>query len=587
MTLTGDFFPGSSRFTTSYRTDGMHTFSKRICQYQDWWDNRASRGRRESGRSKHDCVLQLPLPSFPPALNFDASLFALPPAYEDVFDLEKAIHPAQPPSGRSSHASTIYQDKSLQKLYSAASISNQDSFHSPIARHVRVIRCLRYSIFTVYRRLFTFVFAMNLIGVFILLRQHQNINEDRVCTTLATLASSNFLVAILIRQDYLINLLFRSAWLLPWSAPPSIRKAVARVYCYGGVHSGAAVAGTIWWIPFTAMTSRLFLQSASTFSITAISWTLLFLLLTILLLSYPAVRSRYHNTFEITHRFLGWISIALFWVQLLLLTLRTSDSLHQTAILLIHNPTFWNLTLITLLLIYPWLRIRRWTFTAHVLSSHAIRLSFPNPIHKFSCLSISSSPLLEWHPFATFPSRPNETSMVVSNAGDWTREIIGFARTQVARQSSLATTRTLPTREKGDVKLTFFTRPHPRAGILSLSLLHPRILILTTGSGIGPALSSLLERPASQFARLVWASRSPLLTYGRHMLDLVKRADPEAVVLDTDERGRPDLLELAWREGRRDAVDAVFVLSNERVVKWVVGGLVRRGVLAYGPSWES
>jgi hypothetical protein len=71
------------------------------------------------------------------------------------------------------------------------------------------------------------------------------------------------------------------------------------------------------------------------------------------------------------------------------------------------------------------------------------------------------------------------------------------------------------------------------------------------------------------------------------MLDLVARADPEAVVLDTDEAGRPDLLEVAWRESKRRKVDAVFVLSNERVVRWVVGGLTGRGVRAYGPIWDS
>jgi hypothetical protein len=71
------------------------------------------------------------------------------------------------------------------------------------------------------------------------------------------------------------------------------------------------------------------------------------------------------------------------------------------------------------------------------------------------------------------------------------------------------------------------------------------------------------------------------------MLDLVARADPEAVVLDTDEAGRPDLLETAWRESKRGKVDAVFVLSNERVVRWVVGGLTGRGVRAYGPIWDS
>ena len=133
----------------------------------------------------------------------------------------------------------------------------------------------------------------------------------------------------------------------------------------------------------------------------------------------------------------------------------------------------------------------------------------------------------------------------------------------------------------------FYIKSHPKAGVLSLSLLFPRVLILTTGSGIGPALSSLLERPAKQQARLIWSTRSPLKTYGADIMQLVDRADPDAIVLDTDHMGRPDLLEVVWRESRRERIDAVFVLSNEKVVRWVVGGLERRGIAAYGPIWDS
>jgi ferredoxin-NADP reductase len=135
--------------------------------------------------------------------------------------------------------------------------------------------------------------------------------------------------------------------------------------------------------------------------------------------------------------------------------------------------------------------------------------------------------------------------------------------------------------------MSFYVKSHPKAGVLSLSLLFPRIIILTTGSGIGPALSSLLERPRHQHARLIWSTRSPLATYGQDIMDLVVKADPEAIVLDTDAMGRPDLLGLVWGVARREGAEAVFVLSNERVVRWIVGGLEDRGVCAYGPIWDS
>jgi hypothetical protein len=71
------------------------------------------------------------------------------------------------------------------------------------------------------------------------------------------------------------------------------------------------------------------------------------------------------------------------------------------------------------------------------------------------------------------------------------------------------------------------------------------------------------------------------------MMRLVGKADPEAIVLDTETQGRPDLLALALREVRRWNVEAVFVMGNVGVVRRVVGGLEGRGVVAFGPIWDS
>jgi hypothetical protein len=563
------------------------------------WCGRRKRTSETDYQNLEQRPILLPLPTLSSALDIHPAAFSLPPSYQEALDLEKAVHAPQPQP-------QIWSKEHVPTYHFLTRTPGADlpqtrpaQEYIPPRQWLRIVRSLRYSVFTVYRRLFTLVFLLNGVGVFVFLRQRsRNVDKSISLDRLATLASSNFLLAILVRQDFFVNLLFRTAWLVPWNVPLRVRRMVARVYCYGGIHSGAAVAGTIWWIVFSGTMSWSFIQDRRyTFPILGLTWVVLLLLVVIILLAYPSIRARHHDMFEQTHRFLGWGSVALFWVQLLLLTHHTSVTLtpgqQSFGTVLLHNPTFWNLAVITSLLTYPWLRLRRWTFTAHSLSSHALQLSFPHKIHKFSCLSISSSPLREWHPFATFPSTDSQNvgaSMIISDAGNWTRSLIREAhmRTAIAKGDEKE-----GTREGEDVKMSFYIKCHPKAGVLSLSCLFPRVLILTTGSGIGPCLSSLLETlpppgdSRKQHARLLWSSRSPLLTYGPHILSLVSMADPNAVIIDTTITGRPDLLELAYAVCKRENMEAVFVLSNERVVRWVVGGLEKRGVVAFGPIWDS
>lgn len=578
------------------------------CQYQHWWRERALRSTTQRGRSP-----PLTLSEHPPAV-FDPDRFRLVEPKRRVIDLEKGHQHNLSESSVFTSTTLVSNTALLEKEARPA------SSELPPYRYSNFIRRLRYSIFAVYQRLFTFIFLVNLIIVLIVLHNHSwNTSTTFTLTHLATLTSSNFLLAILFRQDWLVNLLFRTAWLVPWSLPLRVRRIVSRVYCYGGIHSGAAVMGTLWWVGFSVMLSWEGVEKGLyTPALLILTLVIAALLLVIVILSLPQLRVRYHDTWELTHRFLGWTSILLFWAQILLLThytITTSPLIPDQSSFtraLIRTPTFWCLTVITLLLIYPWLLLRRWTFTATPLSPHALQLSFPNPVHKYSCLVLSSSPLREWHPFATFPSSldPSSSSsstssttttnsLVISAAGDWTRSLIATAHWKRKEAQLLPppappstnplTPTSAPDQPQPPVQLQmqFWVKSHPHPGVLSLSCLYTRIVILTTGSGIGPSLSSLLDRPPAQIARLVWSTRSPVRTYGKHILELVGKADPNAVVLDTDQSGRPDLVMEAWKAVREVSAEAVFVLSNERVTRQVVGALEGRGIPAFGPIWDS
>jgi hypothetical protein len=518
-------------------------------------------------------------------------------AFQFSDDMEKAVtRSSRSYECRRNSSSTLVSNASYVDLIK--STTRQEDALLPPKRYTRVLRRLRYTFLTVYRRLFTIVFLLNILPLVHGLHEHTSTSIQINLDTLATATSTNILVAILIRQDYIVNGIFRTAWLTPWRLPLRVRRWIARCYCYGGIHSGAAVAGTLWWIAFsTILTARFWKEGVYTVPIVGSTLLTMGLLVGIVMLAIPILRKRWHNTFELTHRFLGWASIALFWTQVMLLThhtttmptTATSPSSFTTTLL--NTPTFYNLFFITSMLIYPWLSIRRWTFTPDLLSTHALRLRFDKKVHKMSFISISTSPWKEWHPFAVFPDgAPGEAanSMIVSDAGDWTHGLINRMkgvqrqRHEEAQHHSLHSQTSHPQHT-----ISLWTRTIPRAGVLSLTTLFSRVIIVTTGSGIGPSLSSLLVRPSTQSIRLIWSTRSPLRTYGAAMLALVHRADPEAVIIDTDQSGRPDLVAVAWREARRVRAEAVFVLGNERVTRKVIGGLEGRGLPAFGPVWDS
>lgn len=455
----------------------------------------------------------------------------------------------------------------------------------PQGQNLCVVRYLRYTLLTVYRRVFTFIVVLNLIPLYIVLHQ-RTVSLD----TLATAASTNILIAIFVRQDVFINGIYRTAWIIPWRVPLAARKWIARCYCYGGIHSGAAMAGTAWWIGYSVMlTLHTTKQKLYTVSLLATAWTILAILALIIVLALPGIRKAHHNIFELTHRFMGWTSILLFWGQLLLVVNQAAPPAQFLATLLC-TPTFWNLICITALILYPWLTLRTWMFYPTVLSSHAIRLHFVRHVHKFSCLSISTSPLREWHPFATFPSistdtqpSPPENSILISDAGDWTHALIRHAQSLTNPRKTHHPKNSKPQ----PPVLRLWVKSTPTPGVLSLTTLFSRVVLITTGSGIGPCLSSLLVRPATQLVRLVWSTRAPTATYGAELVSTVYAADPGALVVDTDAMGRPDLVRVGYALFHALRAEAVFVLSNEEVTRRVVYGLRCRGVTALGPVFDS
>jgi hypothetical protein len=123
------------------------------------------------------------------------------------------------------------------------------------------------------------------------------------------------------------------------------------------------------------------------------------------------------------------------------------------------------------------------------------------------------------------------------------------------------------------------------APMAKVALLYRRVVYVVTGSGIGPCLGQILA--ARVPARLVWSTRAPRATYGDELVDEVEAAQPEAVIWDTTQNGKPDLVQLAQRACRDFDAEAVFVVSNKPATFRLVHALERRGIPAFGPIWDS
>ncbi|KAL8816503.1 MAG: hypothetical protein Q9223_004500 [Gallowayella weberi] len=447
------------------------------------------------------------------------------------------------------------------------SVPPKDIPHLPKKRERRIWRGLRHNFVTVYQRLFAICFVGNMVALVVLLvknRHSKPWGPDR--GNVATAAATNVLAAFLIRQENVINTLYAICCATPWWFPLRFRRMVAKLYHFGGVHSGCAVSATSWFILFTALITKDYASGDyDEPGVMAVTYILLALFLSICIFAVPKFRIVSHNVFEAVHRFAGWISVGLFWVLVLLISnanakMPGADSLGMTVV---KSAVFWILLVITFFTILPWLRLRKVEAFPEVLSNHATRIHFKYmKIGPILGIRISDNPLKEWHAFASIPAPDGQSfSLIVSDAGDWTRKQI--------RQPSHA----------------YWVRGIPITGVLRMSIIFRRVVIVTTGSGIGPVLSMLVSHPLP--CRLLWSTPNPEKTYGDNIMESVCKADPDAMIINTRASGRPDMVALAYHLYVQSNAEAVFCISNPNLTRKIVYGMESRGIPAYGPIWDS
>ncbi|MEV3939129.1 hypothetical protein AB0K52_24525 [Glycomyces sp. NPDC049804] len=361
----------------------------------------------------------------------------------------------------------------------------------------------------------------------------------------------NFALAILIRRQRLINLLFRIATSAPVTWPLRVRWTLAKVYHFGGLHVGGAVAGSLWFAAFVALAT----VERATADVLLLAYALVGLFAAMLVTTIPKLRAENHNRFELVHRFGGWSSLVLLWA------LTVAQIGHRE---LLASLEFWVLVALTAAVVAPWTRLRRVPVDIKRPSSHVAIARFTHGRKPFagSSTAISRSPLLEWHSFANIPS-PDEHGfrLTISRAGDWTGRFID------------------------DLPSHVWVKGITTAGVANIEVLFRKVVYVATGSGIGPCLPHLLAQEVP--ALLVWSTRSPRQTFGDELVDEILAVQPEARIWDTALHGKPDMVRLAAAAHRDFGAEAVICISNKKLTWQVVHGLERRGIPAYGAIWDS
>lgn len=414
--------------------------------------------------------------------------------------------------------------------------------------------------FTPYHRILFLVVLFNSACAAVLLSS----SPSRAGTMAAAITATtlNIGVAALARQQNAVNALFAATLSIPHRWPLTYRASVAQVHHVpGGLHIGCAVSATAWFSAYAVLTITDAAPSdARDMGLRILAGAILLDLLLMSIWARSSARERHHDAFETTHRYGGWLLLALFAT---LTTMQASGDPRPIHTALLVSPNAWIVAALIAMVILPWLQMRRVRVHVSCPSEHvAVVTMAAGRVLPGSAARLARSPFGQWHSFATM-TVPGQRGcrFAISRTGGWTARFIEDSPTHI------------------------WTKGVPTAGMVSVSRAFHKVVWLATGSGIAPCLPQLLEHETP--CTLVWVTRDPVRTYGESLAGEIRAAIPDATFWNTDLLGKPDLVMMAYRAYRHSGAEAVMVVSNKATTLSVVAELRSRGVPAFGPIWDS
>ncbi|XP_029129615.1 adenylate-forming reductase 06235 [Cajanus cajan] len=387
---------------------------------------------------------------------------------------------------------------------------------------------------TFYKGLFVVCMALNIVALAL-----SAVGNFPYAKKRATLFSiGNILALTLCRSEAFLRVIF---WLaVKTLGRPCVSLGIKTattsfLQSVGGIHSGCGVSSIAWLVYSSVLTLRNKDKTSPEIIVVA------FTILSLLLLSS-----------------LVWLFI--------LLSLSYEPNSHTydfTMSKVVKKQEWWFTLAITIIIIIPWLSVRKVKVSVSAPSNHASIIKFEGGVQAGLLGRISPSPLSEWHAFGIISDGKKEHMMLAGAVGDYTKSLISTPPKHL------------------------WVRTMHFAGLPYLVNLYQRVLLVATGSGICVFLSFLLQ-PSKADVCLVWVAKDIELNFGKEIRELVNKYPKEKVIVhDTAICGRPNVAEMSVNAAIRWNVEVVIVTSNPEGSRDVLRACKRANIPAFGPIWDS
>ncbi|MBD2607039.1 hypothetical protein H6G81_21535 [Scytonema hofmannii FACHB-248] len=392
----------------------------------------------------------------------------------------------------------------------------------------------------------------------------------------AIFSVSNILVAVIVRNELILHFLYRLA---VWTSVKIVYGKYyfnSSVHYIGGIHASCATWGFIWLLvdQFQQLgnpSDPLSIATESDPISIATSSILLTLLFIIILTATPPFRHKFHDTFEINHRYLGWscLSILVFH-QIRFQFIIALNQAYPLETLLI-NPVLLMVAVMVFSIFLPWISVQCFhNFKMHYPSEGVLVVTFPGSadVGTFARISLDG---VEWHSFSVAETSKSkqtgklEINLIIGAVGDWTKNLI--------RQV-----------EKGNLPKRLWVRRVKPPGFMFSINAYSRVVVIATGAGIAPVIPHVIKN--GHKLCIVWIANEHEQTYGKKIWSLLD-SHPRCNIFDTAIHGRPNVEQLALDAVRDFRAQAVFCVSNKAVTEKVVKTCLGKGIPAYGATWDS